>query len=77
MTFHITASNKTGPIKLARRTAKEAFELARSYRSKGYEAINVTNVETGETFAEPDIVENRMPASPTSGPKASVLPLDG
>ncbi len=66
MSFAVTASNKYGPIKLTRPTASEAFELARSYQSKGYEAICVTNVETGEAFVEYEIVENSHPAQPAA-----------
>ncbi len=61
MGFSITASNKYGPIKLERPTAKAAFDLAMTYRNKGYEQIRVTNIETGEAFAEQDIAENKLP----------------
>ncbi len=57
MSFTVTASNKFGPIRLERPTARGAFDLARSYRSKGYELISVTNAETGELLAEHDIVD--------------------
>ena len=70
MTFHIAASNNAGRVKLERRTAKEAFALAKSYRSTGFEAISVTNILTGETFAEHDILADRLPAEPVAEPGA-------
>jgi len=62
MSFFVTASNKYGPIKLQRPTAKAAFELATTYRAKGYEDICVTNVETGETFSEIEMADHQLPA---------------
>jgi hypothetical protein len=62
VTFSISATNKHGPIKLVRRTAREAFDLAMTYRAKGFEDIQVVNTETGETFVEAAIVENRLPS---------------
>ena len=65
MSFSITASNQHGPIKLVRPTAREAFELAMTYRRKGYGEIRVTNTHTGETFVEQEIIDNRLPADST------------
>jgi hypothetical protein len=64
MSFSISASNQHGPIKLVRKTAREAFDLAMTYKRKGFGDISVTNVETGETFAETQIAENRLPQDP-------------
>ncbi len=61
MSFSITASNKHGPISLVRKTAREAFDLAMSYKRKGFGEIRVTNIQTGEVFAEQQIVDDRLP----------------
>jgi hypothetical protein len=69
MSFHIFATNKHGPIKLLRLTAREAFDLAATYRQKGFEGIRVTNVETGETFAEHELTAENMLGVPDQTPK--------
>ncbi len=61
MSFSITASNKYGPISLVRKTAREAFDLAMSYKRKGFNEIRVTNIQSGEVFAEQQIVDDRLP----------------
>ncbi len=76
MSFSITASNKYGPISLVRKTAREAFDLAMSYRRKGFGEICVSNIQTGEVFAEPQIVEDRLPAEVRDAP-AATLAADG
>jgi hypothetical protein len=70
MTFSITASNKYGPISLVRKTADEAFKLAMSYKRKGFGEIRVSNIETGEVFGEPQIVEGRLPSDSSETPPA-------
>ena len=66
MSFTVTANNKLGPIKLERSTLREAFDLARGYQKKGFEAVSVTNVFTGERFSDQEIAENRLPAEPVA-----------
>lgn len=72
MSFSITAANKHGPISLVRKTAREAFDLAMTYKRKGFSEIRVTNIESGEVFAEQQIVDDRLPGdqreAPASGP---------
>jgi len=80
MSFSITASNKYGPISLVRKTAKEAFDLAMSYKRKGFGEIMVSNIQTGEVFAEQQIVDNRLPAdqrdaAPPAGSGGGALTL--
>lgn len=70
MSFSITASNKYGPISLQRKTAKEAFDLAMSYKRKGFGEIQVSNIQTGEVFAEPQIVDGRLPLDSPDAPLA-------
>jgi hypothetical protein len=68
MSFSITASNKYGPISLVRKTAREAFDLAMSYKRKGFGEIRVSNIQTGEVFAEQQIVDDRLPNDPRESP---------
>jgi len=75
MSFSITASNKHGPISLVRKTAREAFDLAMSYKRKGFGEIRVTNIQTGEVFAEHQIVDDRLPTE--SRDAAPALPSSG
>jgi hypothetical protein len=72
MSFSIKASNKYGPISLVRKTANEAFDLALSYKRKGFDEIQVSNIETGEVFTEPQIVEGRLPLGPRDSPAAGL-----
>ena len=64
MSFSISATNTHGPIKLVRTTAREAFDLAMTYKSKGFTDIQVVNTESGERFGEPDIAADRLPPHP-------------
>jgi hypothetical protein len=78
MSFSITASNKYGPISLVRKTASEAFELAMSYKRKGFGEIRVANILSGEVFTEPQIVEGRLPIDPLGQPgQTTVLRIPG
>jgi len=72
VSFSITASNKHGPIRLVRKTVGEAFDLAMSYRRKGFDEIRVANILSGEVFTEPQIVEGRLPVDPVDTPPASL-----
>jgi len=75
MSFSITASNKYGPISLVRKTAREAFDLAMSYKRKGFGEIRVTNIQTREVFAEQQIVDDKLPAE--SRDPAQSIPTGG
>jgi hypothetical protein len=69
MSFYIFATNKYGPIKLLRLTAREAFDLAATYRQKGFEGVRVTNVETGETISEHELTAENLRTEPEQTPK--------
>jgi hypothetical protein len=75
MSFSITASNKYGPISLIRKTSREAFDLAMSYKRKGFVEIRVSNIQTGEVFAEQQIMDDRLPNDPRDSP-TKTLPND-
>ena len=60
MPFTISASNQHGAIKLERKSARDAFELAKSYRQRGYSGIHVVDTETGEQFSEVDIEGSKL-----------------
>ena len=61
MAFTVSASNEHGGIKLERKTAREAFDLAKSYRHRGYSGILVVDTQSGERFSEVDIETGRLP----------------
>ena len=75
MSFSITASNKYGPISLIRKTSREAFDLAMSYKRKGFVEIRVSNIQTGEVLAEQQIMDDRLPNDPRDSP-TKTLPND-
>ena len=64
MVFTVSASNEHGGIKLERKTAREAFELAKSYRQRGYREIHVVDTQSGERFSEVDIEGGKLPDEP-------------